>query len=222
MPIAAPASKVTPLVRLRKLNSSLTRSMSLPLTVSPTASMPRAMPVPRPRKRLFETFAVELPDMSRLRPVRVHSIVLPVTTRATPPPSNQMPRPHDAVPNWPCDVPEIRLSVIVIRPAAIGEIEIARSSTPPAPPAMVDQKIESVTRWPVAPPPVVNDTVGAVVVVSFRKRRPFKVTLSVAVTCAWPRMVVSPVPPDASRPPTATSGLAPRMVTPLLITRSSS
>ena len=61
---------------------------------------------------LLETSAVESPDMSRLRPVRVHSMVLPVTTRSTPPPSNQMPRPQEAVPNWPCDVPEMRLSVI--------------------------------------------------------------------------------------------------------------
>ena len=48
----------------------------------------------------------------------------------------------------------------------------------------VDQKIESVTRWPVAPPPVVKLTAGPppVVVPSLRKRRPSRVTLSAAVT----------------------------------------
>jgi hypothetical protein len=81
--------------------------------------------------------------MSRLTPVRADWIVFPITSRLTPPPSNQMPRPQAAVLNWPEEEPEIRLSVTRISPVALGEAEIARSSL--VPPATVDQKIEFVT-----------------------------------------------------------------------------
>ena len=73
---------------------------------------------------------------------------------------------------------------MVSGPSAISGAEIARSSTPLAPPATVDQKIELVTRWPAAPPPVRICRVGfdgppPVVVDVVEEAKAVRVTLSV-------------------------------------------
>ena len=104
---ALPFAKVTPVVRLRKLKSVPTFSKSLSVSVTPSLSMPTEKAVPLERTMFSVMLAVESPDMSRLIPVRANSIVLPVTTRSTPPPSNQRPRPQDAVPNSPVWLPPI-------------------------------------------------------------------------------------------------------------------
>src|SRR5687767_13661960 len=87
-------------------------------------------------------------------PLRVHSMMLPWASRLTPPPSIQMPRYHEAVENSPCDEPEMRFPVRVILPSGMSGAEMARSSTPLAPPATVDQKIELLIKCPWLPPPV--------------------------------------------------------------------
>ena len=104
--IATSASKLTSVVRLRKLNSVPTSCMVLSVTVTPSASMPQEIAVPTVTKLFWSTSAVAVPDMSRLMPERTNSKVLPVTPSATPlPPSNQTPRPHDAVVNAPAEAP---------------------------------------------------------------------------------------------------------------------
>ena len=142
---AVEASKVTSLVILRKLKSVPTLLMALSATDTPSTSTPPEMNVPALLILLSLIVAVDDPVMSRLTAVRVDCVVLPSTVSATPPPSNQMPRPHAAVEKAPFEVPEIRLSVMLIAPLPMTEVEIARSSTPLAPPATVDQKIELVT-----------------------------------------------------------------------------
>ena len=73
--------------------------------------------------------------------MRAHSMVLPETERSTPPPSNQMPRPQEAVPNIACEVPEMRLSVTVIEPSA-NDLREDRAIVVATAPVTVDQKIE--------------------------------------------------------------------------------
>ena len=58
--IATPASKVTSVVRLRKLNSVPTLVTSLSVTVRPSASTPTEIAVPRFSKLLPSTVAVEV------------------------------------------------------------------------------------------------------------------------------------------------------------------
>ncbi len=211
---------------LRKLNSVPTFWKSLPRAAIPSSVVATDKAVPRLRKLLCSSTEMEPPAPSMERPVRVHSMMLLVAVRVVPPPSNQMPMPHEASPNRPCCEPEMRLAVKVSWPSGRATEEIARSSTPLAPPTTVDQKIELETVWPVGPPPVRNCRVGLdgpppVVVESLRKRIPVRMTLSSAVTLAWPTMVVSPTPPAASRPVTALVR-APRIRTPTLMIRSSS
>src|SRR3954470_10172252 len=98
--------------------------------------------------------ASEPPAPSNVTPVRDHSTMLFEALKVMPPPSIQTPRSQEAVANWPCEAPEMRLPVRVREPSGMATAEIARSPTPLAPPTTSDQKIELVIRWPEAPPPV--------------------------------------------------------------------
>ena len=87
----------------------------------PSALTPTEMPEPALVMLLFDTVVSDPPELSRLIAVRVQLVVLPSMVMAMPPPSDQMPRPQLAVPNSPCDAPDIRLSVMLTAPLATGE-----------------------------------------------------------------------------------------------------
>ena len=95
-------------------------SKSLPenaVVISPDQLTPSEIAVPTSWNRLSTTCTGEFGAVSsRLRPDRVFSMVLWLIVRSAPLPSDQIPRPHEAVPYLPVADPVIRLSSIVTLP----------------------------------------------------------------------------------------------------------